>query len=242
MSSRVGFGVAVAILATLLIVAVLVITGSPVAAPEPTRTASTSSPTVSPAPSATPSATGSPLGTTASTTLPPVASGACANDYLTGETPVVPPRKSGTFAEVALDAVGVGPGPFGTTARWSVRAFNPTGSPGTFELPLRATMRTSTGADLPILGYESGPPNAESARTTETVAIDPCNAVAVPGSRQRGKVVLVIHTAPITSGSYILTLRELKLPEGGTRDESWDVALTCVADGGPAGGLNCKKA
>jgi hypothetical protein len=241
MNSRVGVRIAVAVLAALLVVAVLVMTGSPVAAPEPARTASTSSPTVSPSPSVRPSPTGSPQGTSVST-LPPVAFGACTNDYLTGETPVVPPRKSGTFAEVALDAVGVGPGPFGTTARWSVRAFNPTGSPSTFELPLRATMRTSTGADVAILGYESGPPNAESARTTETVAIDPCNAVAVPGSRQRGKVVLVIHTGPITSGSYVLTLRELKLPEGGTRDESWDVALTCVADGGPAAGLNCKKA
>jgi hypothetical protein len=241
MNSRVGAGIAVAVLATLLVVVVLVMTGSPVAAPEPARTASTSSPTVSPSPSVRPSPTGSPQGTSVST-LPPVASGACTNNYLTGETPVVPPRKSGTFAELALDAVGVGPGPFGTTARWSVRAFDPTGSPGTFELPLRATIRTSTGADLPILGYESGPPNAESARTTETVAIDPCNAVAVPGSRQRGKIVLVIHTAPIASGSYVLTLRELKLPEGGTRDESWDVALMCVADGGPAGGLNCKKA
>ena len=241
MSSRVGVGVAVAMLATLLIVAVLIMTGSPVAAPEPTRAAATSSPEISPSPSVTPSATGSPLGTSVSTTPLATPSGVCANGYLTGETPIVPPRKSGTFAEVALDAVCVGPGPFGTTARWRVRAFNPTGSPGTFELPLRATVRTSTGADLPILGYETGPPNAESARTTETVAIDPCNPTAVPGTRQRGKVVLVVHTAPITSGSYVLTLRELKLPEGGTREEVWDVALTCALDGGPAGGLDCKR-
>jgi hypothetical protein len=243
MSSRVGVGVVVAVLAALVIVAVLIMTGSPVAAPEPTRTAPTPSPTLSASPSLTPSATGAPpaTATTSASTSPPVPSGACINDYLSGETPIVPPRKSGTFAEVALDAVSVGPGSFGTTTRWRVRAFNPTGSPGTFELPLRATIRTSTGTDLAILGYESGPPNAESARVTETVVIDPCNAAAVPGTRQRGKVVLVVHSAPITTGSYVLTLRELKLPEGGTRDEVWNVALTCVTDPGPAGGLNCRS-
>jgi hypothetical protein len=159
---------------------------------------------------------------------------------LTGETPLVPPRKSGTFAEVALDAVSVGPGPFGTTTRWRVRAFNPTGSPGTLELALRAQVRTSAGADLPILGYESGPPNAEAVRTTEPVVVDPCDPNAVPGTRQRGKLVLVVHTAPITTGSYVLTVRDAKTPEGSTRDEVWNLTLSCVTDPGPAGGLNCR--
>lgn len=164
----------------------------------------------------------------------------CLNDYLAGEAPVVPPRKSGTFAE-ALDAVGVGPGPFGVTARWRVRAFNPTGSPGPFELPLRASVRDGTGAELATLGYEYGPPNAEAIPTTEPVAIDPCAPGAVPGTRQRGNTVLVVHSAPITSGTYTLTLRDLKPPEGGGREEAWGVTLACVADPGPATGLNCRR-
>jgi hypothetical protein len=232
MNSRAAVA-AVLIVAALVIVAVLLGTARPVAAPEPTPTPSTPPPTASASPTATPSPVTSP-GTSAPT-------GTCLNDYLAGETPIVPPRKSGTFAEVALDAVVVGPGPFGTTARWRVRAFNPIGSPGTFELPLRATVRSSAGADLPILGYEYGPPNAEAIPTTEPVAIDPCAPGATPGTRQRGKAVLVVHSAPITSGTYTLTLRDLKPPEGGTREEAWGVTLACVADPGPAAGLNCRR-
>jgi hypothetical protein len=241
MNTRVGAAAVVAVLGAILLVA-LVAARPPGASPEPTRTGTTSSPTISPSSAATslPTQAGSRTATATSAVAPP-ATGVCANDYLTGETPVVAPRKSGAFAEVALDSVGVGPGPFGTTTRWLVRAFDPTGSPGTFELPLRAVLRTSTGADLPIVGYESGPPNAEPARATETIVLDPCNPAAVPGSRQRGKAVLVVHTAPITTGSYVLTLRDVKTPEGGTHDEVWSVALTCVTDQGPAGGLNCHR-
>lgn len=232
MNSRAALG-AVLVVAALVIVAVLLGTGQQVAAPEPTP----SPPTPSPSASASPTATSTPV-TSPSASAP---AGACVNEYLARETPIVPPRKSGTFAEVALDAVGVGPGAFGTTARWRVRAFNPTSSPGTFELPLRASVRSGTGAELPILGYEYGPPNAEAAPTTETVAIDPCAPSATPGTRQRGKAVLVVHSAPITSGTYTLTLRDLKLPESGTREEVWSVTLTCVTDPGPATGLNCRR-
>jgi hypothetical protein len=238
MNSRAAVA-AVLVVAALVVVAVLLGTGRQVAAPEPTPTASTPPPTASASPSASASATATSAAVTSPGASAPAA--ACLNDYLAGETPIVPPRKSGTFAEVALDAVKVGPGPFGTTARWLVRAFNPTGSPGTFELPLRASVRSSAGAELPILGYEYGPPNAEAIQTTEPVAIDPCAASATPGTRQRGKAVLVVHSAPITSGSYTLTLRELKLPEGGTREEAWDVTLTCVADPGPPAGLSCRR-
>jgi hypothetical protein len=242
MNSRLGVAVVVAVLGAVLLVA-LVAARPPGASPEPTRTGTTSSPTISPSSAATslPTQAVSPSATATTTVVAPPSAGVCANAYLTGETPVVAPRKSGAFAEVALDAVGVGPGPFGTTTRWLVRAFDPTGSPGTFELPLRAVVRSSTGAELPIIGYEAGPPNAEPARATEPVVLDACNPAAVPGSRQRGKAVLVVHTAPITTGSYVLTLRDVKLPEGGTRDEVWSVALTCVTDQGPAGGLNCHR-
>src|SRR5687768_17438613 len=165
MKSRASVAAVLAV-AALVVVAVLLGTGRQAAAPETSPSPSTPSPSVSASPTATPSPVTSPG--------PSAPAGACLNDYLAGETPIVPPRKSGAFAEVALDAVGVGPGPFGSTARWRVRAFNPTGSPGTFELPLRAGVRTAAGVELPILGYEYGPPNAEATRTTETVAIDPC--------------------------------------------------------------------
>jgi hypothetical protein len=232
MNSRAAVAAVLAV-AALVVIAVLLGTGRQAAAPGPTPTPSTPPPSASASPTATPSPVTSPgAGAPA---------GACLNDYLAGETPIVQPRKSGAFAEVALDAVGVGPGPFGTTARWRIRAFNPTGSPGTFELPLRASVRTAAGVELPILGYEYGPPNAEAITTTETVAIDPCAASATPGTRQRGKAVLIVHSAPITSGTYTLTLRDLKLPEGGTREEAWGVTLTCVADPGPAAGLNCRR-
>jgi hypothetical protein len=223
---------AVLIVGALVIVALLLVTGRPVAAPEPAPSLSTPPRSASASPTAKSSPAASPT--------PSAPAGACLNDYLAGETPIVPPRKTGTFAEVALDAVGVGAGPFGTTARWRVRAFNPTGSAGTFEMPLRASVRSSAGAELPILGYEYGPPNAEPIPTTEPVAIDPCAPGATPGTRQRGKAVLVVHSAPITSGSYTLTLRDLKVPEGGTREEAWGVTLTCIADPGPAAGLNCR--
>jgi hypothetical protein len=231
-----------AVLVTLAVLALLIVVGVSLRTPTGTTTASPS-----PIPTATaavsPSPTATPIQAAATTPTPPAAASpaaACRNDYLPGETPIVAPRKSGRFAEVALDAVKVGPGVFGTTTRWLVRAFDPTGSPGTFELPLRATVRTGAGAELTVVGYEAGPPNAGSERVTETVVIHPCDPAAIPGSPQRGKVVLIVHTAPISSGAYTLTLRDLKLPEGGTREESWPVTLRCSPSPEIPGGLECR--
>lgn len=223
-------------LAVLAMLALLVVVGVSLLPPTGTTTAS-------PSPTATPTATVSPRPSPTATAAPtpaPTPAAACRNEYLPGETPIVPPRKSGRFAEVALDAVKVGRGTFGNTTRWLVRAFDPSGSPGSFELPLRAAVRTAAGADVNVVGYEAGPPNAGSERVSETVIIHPCDPAAIPGSPQRGKVVLIVHTAPIASGQYTLTLRELKLPEGGTREEIWPVTLTCAPSAGEPGVLDCR--
>jgi hypothetical protein len=227
--------VAIALLGGLVIAAVLFAAARPVAVSSPTPTATATS---SPTPTSDTRTT-----TPAAATLPTVARSPapeCVNAYIAGERPIVAPRKSGAFAEIALDVVKVGPSTFGNTTRWLVRAFDPTGSPGTFELPLRASVRTAAGTELNVVGYEAGPPNAGSERTSQTVVIHPCDPAAAPGSPQRGKVVLIVHTAPISSGQYTLTLRDLKLPEGGTREESWAVTLTCSPSSTDPSAIDCR--
>lgn len=224
MSGRsVAAALATFLVGALVVIGVLLIAQRPVAAPSP-----------SPTPTTQPTAATSPIptATTSPSTTPPTPA-ECQNTYIAGRPPIVAPRKSGRSAEVALDSVQVGQARFGNATRWSIRAFNPTGSGGTFEMPLRATVRTSSGASVAVVGYEAGPPNAGSGEVKETVSIGPCDPEAVPGSPERGKVVLIVHTALITSGTYVLTLSDVKLPEGGTRAETWSLTLTCTAVVGP---------
>jgi len=200
-----------------------------------------------PSPPVTPTATlagPTPTATTEAiappTTSPPTVSGPCQNTYETWEAPIVQPRRAGRFAEVALDSVRQGPTALGNTARWNVRAFNPADSGGDFAMPLRASLRSSDGAEVAVVGYEAGPPNGGSGPVTELVAIPPCDPTSAAGIAQ-SRVILIVHTAPIASGRYVLTLRDVQLPEGGTRDESWTIALTCGApDPGNPVGTRCQ--
>lgn len=245
MSYRSGGLAATARVAVLLVV-LLVMIGAfvyAVRSERPGAIVGPATPTPTAAPTlATPAATATGAPATASPTraplvTPPLLAGACRNEYV-GETPVVPPRKSGQHADVAVDSIRVGQSTFGDTTRWNVRFFDPSGSPGAIRIPLRAQVRSASGAELRVVGYEAGPPNAGTVRVTQDVEVNPCDPRAVPGTPDRGVVVLVVHTAPITSGSFTLSLRDVQLPEGVTRTETWELNVTCRAVPGP--GTECR--
>ena len=43
-----------------------------------------------------------------------------------------------------------------------------------------------------------------------------------------------VQTSSVRSGTYTLTWSDIRLPEGGTRSETWTVTLTCEIDPGPS--------
>lgn len=189
-----------------------------------------SPPHVAPSPTAVTTPTGTAAPTTPpATTAPPTAaattaalSGPCANRYIQGDDALVPPRDSGRYLDVALDDVFTGPT---GRSRWAVRYFVEPGAPGNANVPLDATV-TGPGGQLASFRYESGPPNAGTTPATEPVTVEPCDASAPPGT-SRGPVVVLVETAQITTGTYTVTWKGIRLPEGGTRDETWTVTLIC---------------
>lgn len=224
------------LLALLLLVAFLLVfrSESPPASqssPTPTATA-TSTATVTPTVTATATATATAAAT--STTAPPAAATQTARlprlcetmTYQASDPQLVPERKSGQHLQIAVDSVRAGQV---DNSRWAVRFFVPRGSPGNAVVPLSASVRGPSGP-LAIGRYEYGPPNAGTVPTTEPVTIQPCDPAAPPGPG-RGEIVMIFESSRVTSGTYALVWREIRLPEGGSRDESWTLTLTCDAAG-----------
>lgn len=204
-------------LITFALSVLLVLACSPRVASSPTPTATaTSAATTTAAPTAT-----------AAPSVVPTSTAACQNTYQTGDTPIVAPRKSGQHLEVALDSVR--PAPNGGN-RWFVRFFVPTGAPGTAEIPLRASV-TGPAGPLQMGAYVAGPANAGFGPLTQPVTLYPC-ASAPQGTSSL--VVVGAESGPVRSGTYTLTWSDIRLPEGGTRTETWTVTLTCEFDPGPA--------
>lgn len=219
----------IAILLALVLLAVLALAfrGGPQpaattsATPTATVTATTTATaTQLAAPTTAPAATGATVAPTAAATGP------CSNPYVTGDEAIVPPRDAGQHLDVALDDVFGSPG---STSRWAVRFFVPQGAPGNAVAPLSASVIGPSGP-LTIGRYEYGPPNAGTVPTTEPVTVRPCDASAPPGIG-RGAIVVVFETDRVSSGTYTLMWDEIRLPEGGFRDESWTVTLTCDGSG-----------
>lgn len=209
----------VALMLVVSVAAVLIVslfvwrTEGPVAVPSPTATGAV-------APSATLTS-----GSAAPTTIvaPP-----CPNRYLPGDAPIVAPRKSGQSLEVALDAVR--PGQNGHN-RWMIRFYLPTSAPGSALIPLEAAV-VGTSGPLQVFGYDAGPPNAGSAPATASITLQPCGTV--PATFATGLVVLGVETSAVASGTYTLTWRGIRRPEGDAASETFTVALTCsVAPGAP---------
>lgn len=171
----------------------------------------------------TPTSTVTPAATTPTSVI---GAGACQNTYQTGDTPIVAPRKAGQQLEVALDAVR--PGVNGGN-RWFVRFYVPAGAPSTAEIPLRATV-TGPSGPLQMGAYVAGPANAGFGPLTQPVTLYPC-ASAPQGTSSL--VVVGAESGPVRSGTYTLTWSDIRLPEGGTRTETWTVTLTCEFDPGP---------
>lgn len=188
--------------------------GSPVA----TATASaTVTPTVTP--TATPAPTRA-----AATTATGSISGPCQNmSFQAGDAPIVPPRRLGQHLQVAPDAVR--PGPNGGN-RWLVRFFLPESAPSAAEIPLHATV-TGPGGPLQTGAYEAGPPNSETTTITQPVTLQPC-VLPGPARPASGTIVVGVQTTAVRSGTYTLTWSDIRLPEGGTRSETWTVTLTCT--------------
>lgn len=187
-------------------------------------------PSSSPTATATPSATS----TAAATATAVATTGGCQEmTFQAGDTPIVAPRRAGQHLEVALDAVRPGPD---NGNRWFVRFFVPAGAPGPAEIPLRATV-TGPAGPLQTVAYEAGPPNAGSAPVTQPVTLQACAQSSALATPFRGTVLLGVQTAPVRSGTYTLTWSDIRLPEGGTRTETWTVTLTCTVAPGPPGAL-----
>lgn len=232
-SERRSWLLPLAILLALLLLVVIVLafrgTAPPavIASPTPTRTATvTATATARSTTTATPTSvvtTRAPAATVAAAS-PTI--GPCANAYVTGDGPIVAPRASGQHLRVALDDVFGGAA---NTSRWAVRFFVPQGAPGNATVPLSASVVGPSGP-LTIGRYEYGPPSAGTVPTTEPVTVQPCDQGAPPGLG-RGAVVVVFETSRVNSGTYTLIWDEIRLPEGGFRDESWTVTLTCDSSG-----------
>lgn len=197
----------------------------------PTIASATSSPTPTPTATAA-AATSSPAATP---TPGPVAG--CDNRYQQGDVPIVPPRTSGQFLQVALDSAVVIDSQQRT--RWAVRFFVPSNAPGGAEIPLQAQITDAAGRPVQVVPeYQAGPPNAGSGPATSPITLVPCGAPRPSSGPVSGSVVvLIIQSAPIATGRYTLTLGPAKLPEGGTRGEVFDLSLTCDARPAPVGGV-----
>ena len=194
---------------------------------------------VAASPSPTASTTTSPAPTTASSSPTPsaAASPLLCDSYQTGDTPIVAPRLSGRWMRVALDAVRPGPGGHN---RWALRLMVGSDAPANAEVRLNAAVTGPNGA-LETFGYSAGPPNAGDATVQQPIILAPCGSRPAVGVAS-GVVVLTVETSPVTSGTYAITLRDLKRPEGDTVNELWTVVLTCTLDPGPARpqATNCK--
>ncbi len=206
-------------LTSLALAALLVLACSPRAASGPGPTASGIAAATS---TAVPTAT-------AASAATPTSAGICQNTYQQGDQPIVAPRKSGQSLEVALDAVR--PGQNGHN-RWMVRFFVPSGAPGNAVIPLDAAVTGPAGA-LQTFGYVAGPPNAGTAPVTQPVTVVPCGQQPTPPPTSA--VVLGVETSAVTSGTYTLTWRGIRRPEGDTASETWTVALTCLVSPGAPG-------
>lgn len=180
-----------------------------VASPSPTTAAPTSTTTASPLPPPTATASPTPVA------LP--SPGNC-DVYQIGDAPIVPPRLSGRWLRVALDAVVSGQG--GRT-RWLIRFINPADAPASAEIAPSATIG-GPGGPLQVTRYSAAPPNAGDEAITGPIELAQC------GRPLGGAVVLVIESAGVTAGSYTITVRGIRRPEGDRADESWSV--TCTAD------------
>lgn len=205
--------------------------GPPVTTPSATATATQTATTATATPTATIATATLTAAPTATQTarLPRPCEG---TTYQAGDVPIVAPRKSGQHLQVALDFVR--PGRDGNN-RWGVRFFVPENAPGNAVIPLSASVTGPSGA-LVMGRYEAAPPNAGAVEATQPVTLQPCSTTAPPGTR--GTVVVMAESSPVRSGTYTLTWRDIRLPEGGTRTETWTVTLTCsvvaAAPGTPA--------
>ena len=192
-----------------------------------------------PARQATASATPMPTATTAAvapTSTPGATSGTgsvsgpCDNlTFQTGDTPIVPPRRLGQYVQVALDSIG--PTRDGGNI-WYVRFFNPRSAPADAVIALEASVTGAQGA-LAVRDYAAGPPNSEAVPVTQPITLEPCQLGATPGPGgagvpARGVILVGAHTGAVVSGTYTLTWRGIRLPEGTTVTEAWTVTLTCT--------------
>ena len=205
----------VTLIAVLSLIAVR--TEGPVASPSPTVSAVLASPTA----------------TTAA--LPPTTSPLLCDSYQTGDTPIVAPRLSGRWLRVALDAVRPGQGGHN---RWALRVMLASDAPANAEIRLSTTVIGPNGK-LETLVRSAGPPNAGDAVVQQSIILAPCGSRPVgvaPGvvGVPAGVIVLITETSAVTSGTYTITLADLKRPDGDTVSESWTVALTCTPDPGSA--------
>jgi hypothetical protein len=207
------------------------------------------SPAASLIPSATSALTATSTPTPTSTVTPTVAvtaaatatsgtgtiSGPCDNmTFQAGDVPIVAPRRSGQYLQIALDAVR--PAADGGN-RWFVRFFLPRSAPTNAIVALDATVAGPQGPLL-VRDYEAGPPNSETVPVTQPITVQPCAFGASPGPGgagvpARSYILIGAHTGPVSSGTYTLTWRGIRLPEGTTATEAWTVTLTCTIDAGP---------
>lgn len=199
---------------------------TPTVGPTPTATATA---TLAGSPAVTPTATPTATQVAAATQTARLPRPCETSSYQAGDPPpIAVTRLSGQYLQIALDYVR--PGRDGNN-RWGVRFFVPEAAPGPAVVPLSASI-TGPSGPLAIGRYQAGPPNAGSLDVTQPVTVQPCSTSAAPGST--GTVVITVESGPVRSGTYTLTWRDIRLPEGGTRTESWTVTLTCEVDPGPA--------
>ncbi|HEV8469598.1 MAG TPA: hypothetical protein VGR46_08320 [Candidatus Limnocylindria bacterium] len=219
-----GLGIGAAVLIAVALVVYVVRVQGPGPPATPAAVATSPTPTATTLPTGTP--TRSPAGTVAATPTQAVSSPGRCDTYQAGDIPIVPLRASGQWLKVAFDAVR--PGQSGHN-RWMVRFTLAETAPAAATIGLNAAASGPSGP-LQVFGYEAGPPNSESVRVTAPITLQPCGA---PGLFS-GVVVLGVETAGVRTGSYTLTLRDIRRPEGDTVQETWTVALTCtVAPGAP---------
>jgi len=102
-------------------------------------------------------------------------------------------------------------------ARWSV-IFAVGEGGAVLDVAPRAMLRGPDGA-VPVLGFEAGPDEASTSATTATLRILPCSSA-----------VLVVRSAPVSSGEHTLTLESVT---AGGRSSAVPVfaPLTCAPDG-----------
>jgi hypothetical protein len=227
MTQRTAAGILVVLIVGVIAVVAVYLTGpqTPLASPSPTPSATQTVAAATATPSRTPSVTG----VTPPPAATPAPSVALCDAYQAGDVPIVPPRLSGRWLRVALDAVR--PATSGHN-RWAIRFMLASDAPASAEIPLSVSV-TGRSGPLQIFRYSAGPPNSEDVTITQPITLTPCG-------RGAGIIVMVAETSGVTSGTYTIVAKDIRRPEGDRVDETWTVALTCTTDPGPAGGLNCR--